>query len=224
MGQSQSQDEDQNQGDNNPNALEQLKQWYGLARCLRAGTSSRPALPLELVLAILRLAGCTSHVPRIITSIEDSCEADSYGSEVTRESWFTTQPWTRTMLTNAARMQLVTISRDQGFCDNPSQGNWSWFEIEIMQMDKETPTPKTHPETGQPLRWTSHHNVLGNREDSKREGEVFGCEHDIWRHLAEGDSIQVNVCAQFGGWMNIAKEGELRIWNYLEPVLHAPGQ
>jgi len=209
--------QDQSWSDTAPNVPDQLRAWYGLARCLLAGTSIRRALPLETVLAILRFAGC---ITRTTISIKEGCKATSRSHEVAaRTPWFITQPWTRPMLTNVAQIQLVTSSQDQGWCEDRSQRSYSWFEVEIMQSVEGTLTPKTHPETGRPLRWTSHHNVLAG--GPKRDGEIIDLEHDIWRHIEEGDSIQVDLCAQGKYWDTFAEEGELRIWYYLEPVFHA---
>ena len=117
-------------------------------------------------------------------------------------------------------MQLVTLSRDQGWCNDPSQGSWSWFEVVILAPagdDKQTVAIKKGSD-GKDLVWTSHKNPVASDAFAWRKGERFESDHEIWRQLAEGDSIGVRVCAQYGKWGNTAKEGILKVDEWFEPT------
>lgn len=52
-------------------------------------------------------------------------------------------------------MQLVAESHDQGYCDDPDAGNWTWFELAIMEND-EAVSPRV--KDGIELTWVSHKN------------------------------------------------------------------
>jgi hypothetical protein len=136
--------------------------------------------------------------------------------------WFSTPPFNRRLLSKVARMQLETYSHDQGWCSNPSAGSWSWFELVILspQGDDDVLSRKKGAD-GNDLVWHSHSNPVASREFSGVEGSRFESDHDIWKHLKEGDRIGVNVCAQFFGWENIAREGILKVEEFFEPLIHA---
>jgi len=60
---------------------------------------------------------------------------------------------------------------------------------------------------------------MAARDLSELDGVIFEGDHDIWKHLTEGDVIEVRACAKFTGWCNDAREGTLRVWEFFEPTL-----
>ena len=134
--------------------------------------------------------------------------------------WFSTPPLDSRHISKAARIQLAAESHDQGWCSDPSQGSWSWFEVVILAPpgdDGQTAVIKKGSD-GRDLVWTSHTNPLRSDGFAWRKGKRFESDHEIWRQLAEGDSIGVRVCAQYPGWKNTAKEGVLNVDEWLEPI------
>jgi len=59
------------------------------------------------------------------------------------------------------RIQLLAESRDQGFADVPSAGNWTWFEVGVY-VDASASALKE--KDGIKLAWKSHPNRFMSRE------------------------------------------------------------
>jgi hypothetical protein len=58
-------------------------------------------------------------------------------------------------------VQFVTECHDQGYCDTPDNGNWTWFELCIMENDEAT---KPRWKDGVELTWISHTNRFTERD------------------------------------------------------------
>lgn len=52
-------------------------------------------------------------------------------------------------------LQLITECHDQGYCSEPENGNWTWFELAIMENENAT-SPRI--KNGIELIWISHIN------------------------------------------------------------------
>ncbi|KIJ56433.1 hypothetical protein M422DRAFT_23700 [Sphaerobolus stellatus SS14] len=200
--------------------------FQGLAIALERGnrTPYRPGLPVKLVIYIMRLADCTSVNRRLTTSVDTPCRIKADDSKAIQKLWFETPTLTIGEISNMARIQLHTVSRDQGWCSNPQDGSWSWFEIVVLTPLREDPTQfvvkkgsGSHLNDGE-LIWISHHNPIASDAARHRPGIVFTGDHEIFTHLQEGDKIGVRICAQFGNWQNFALEGALRIDQWFDPT------
>jgi hypothetical protein len=58
-------------------------------------------------------------------------------------------------------IQLLAQSHDQGFVDDPSAGNWTWFELAIFE-NASAQVPKVKDNVK--FQWTSHHNRMSTEE------------------------------------------------------------
>lgn len=202
-----------------PRTHSDVRLFYSISRALLWGSHNRSPLPLELVLRILRLAECICPVPsrKLSLTSRTSALAASSLSDIAVVSWMMSQPLEHRSLSRIAQMQLVTVSRDQGW---GNQGPWSWFEVAIL-----TPSNDIKLATnGQPLSWRSHENRRA-RGFQTYEGVRFGPNHEIWDHVDVGDRLCVIVCAKFPGWQNEAERGTLKVWEWWEPKmpLRKPG-
>jgi len=74
---------------------------------------------------------------------------------------FCIQPLDPTTIERLHSLQLIAESHDQSFCDVPSAGNWTWFELAVMENEhSESPGIKD----GIELTWISHLNRLRTSE------------------------------------------------------------
>ncbi|KAF8590665.1 hypothetical protein K439DRAFT_40474 [Ramaria rubella] len=186
--------------------------YHELSHSLEGGTLERPGLPVELIIYILRLADCVLPSPRFNIEIGDPCHVRARSGDTVFQTWFSTPPLDRGLLSKIARMQLKTVSRDQGWCSNPGAGSWSWFELAIISAgDRGKPAVKRREGYGEDFVWLSHRNLVAMRENQHLEGMVFDHDHEIWQHLEEGDRIEIRVCARFAGWENNALKGVLKV-------------
>lgn len=228
--------------------------YYAISRSFRRGSNDdgwpkRPSLPIEIILQIFDWAGFITRPPIVdlVATYNVPCTVSSFGSRVS-ETFMHTKPMTNIYLTRLRRLQVETISHDQGWVSHPSSGSWSWFEVvilspKIIQDEEEESgmyskytfcasccfdfdfvitglTPKLYP--GDPSRalvWHSHHNQMGRSSPSQRSGLVFTETHEIWDHLAEGDVIGVRACVQYPGWSNTVEAATLRLWERFDPTI-----
>lgn len=94
-------------------------------------------------------------------------------NEYVRKIWFKSEPLNRSTIYRLAQLQLVTLSRDQGWVSEQSlnSGSWSWFELAIYA-DKDATSPRTKSD-GTLLQWKSHHNAFALEADTKHYGLIF---------------------------------------------------
>jgi hypothetical protein len=84
--------------------------------------------------------------------------------------WFKSKPVSREFCYRVTQLQLCTDSRDQGWVDDRSLGNWTWFDLVILPDEEATEPKKT--KHGKDMAWRSHNNQLGN-QTTRHYGAVF---------------------------------------------------
>jgi len=209
-----------------------------LARSLILGSENqkfkRPALPIELVRTILRLAGCRLEDSPLADAEGNTFDISSHNSSVQRTIWFYTEALQRT--NHLWGVQLHTFSGNQGWVGNASQGCWSWFELAIYSSARGAtrltgfPSLKIGEDTyeiessddGEALKWLSHQNTKYKQGMFSYSGRVFGPEDVLWSYVAPGDRIVVLGCCQFGAWDCKGKDGYLQTWRFYDPERHPP--
>ncbi|KAK7434582.1 hypothetical protein VKT23_020118 [Stygiomarasmius scandens] len=135
----------------------------------------------------------------------DSCEIRGTSEDVASEIWFKSKPVTDSFCYRVTQLQLCTDSRDQGFADDKSKGNWTWFEIVILP-DEQATEPRRNKD-GKELAWISHNNQLANQDSTMHFGAIFDRRCELLVNLEVGDVLAVRACARFSGWANYAKKG-----------------
>ena len=205
-----------------------------LLKCLSIATSNRPAIPTEIILRIL------DHPSRCIPihSIHHPPLPESK-----RPILFTSDKpngdpvlYTRSLSARDAKsLRKVTFtfrSRDQGWCSNPDQGAWSWFEASLArisrneeegqtQLSDDIVTTSTYQWVGP---WLQRHREELEKQpryniQSNRIGEIepesytieLGDDHELVRRAREGDRIILWACACFPGWNNQVYEARISI-------------
>ena len=96
--------------------------------------------------------GTYSAVPSVKT---DSIQA--VGPDCVFKTWFQTPPLGPDTIRRLHSVQLLAESHDQGFCDDPMAGTWTWFELAIMENAQ---ADKPRVKDGVTLAWSSHQNHL----------------------------------------------------------------
>ncbi|KZV92648.1 hypothetical protein EXIGLDRAFT_718105 [Exidia glandulosa HHB12029] len=191
---------------------DELLVWHQLARVLQH------ALPLELVIAILRHAELLVPIPRLSVTSRSHLEVIARTGAVEQRDWFTSPPLTHQDLAHIAAVQLHTQSHDQGWASQRDGGSWTWFDLCLARTGRGGDgLVEVRKRAAGELRWMSHHNPIASRKPDEREGAIFDVEHEIWTHARDGDVILVRVCAQYPGWANIVYAGSLTFWRYFEP-------
>lgn len=145
--------------------------------------------------------------------VKPSVESDSWageddGAKYMYKTWFQTPALDPETIRRLRSVQLFAESCDQGFCDDPNAGTWTWFELAIMENEHAT-IPRV--KDGVTLAWTSHKNHLIQEDLAWKTGINFGKDHDIFRLLEDGNVIAVRLCARFPGWEMTVREGYLRV-------------
>ncbi|KAG9037420.1 hypothetical protein FRB95_005709 [Tulasnella sp. JGI-2019a] len=241
------------------NNITSLHYRYAIARALHRGQEWqpnrpwRPSLSLELVLYIFRLCDLPRrrpspalHLPWLQGPTEGEDETcvtvSAWGSDIEDRLWCAAPPLSKRYLEQIHKIRLYTLSCDQGWCDQPKNGSFSWFEIGILQRTaaSEADAPgsdeaerievevgndawglsyqnsdleaEPNPSTGTPLRWLSHNNQIAGDDFQWHIGNDIGPEHEIWNHLRPGDRLGVWINAQFGRWSCNGKQAEIEVW------------
>lgn len=73
-------------------------------------------------------------------------------------------------------IQLKTHGHDQGACDDPSAGSWSWYDLAILESTNAT---EPRVKDGRALVWRSHNNEIAKRESTTRTGIRFDRNHEL---------------------------------------------
>ncbi|UNI22755.1 hypothetical protein JDV02_008616 [Purpureocillium takamizusanense] len=124
----------------------------------------------------------------MITSDEERT-VEAADDNIRAEIWFKTPALDIATIRKIDRLQLLADSHDQGYADVTSGGNWTWFELAILE-DESAYKPRV--KDGVELVWKSHYNRFLEEE--------FG-----W----DGNVIAVRLCARFTGWSIAARKGYL---------------
>ncbi|KAL0957600.1 hypothetical protein HGRIS_001384 [Hohenbuehelia grisea] len=104
------------------------------------------------------------------------------------------------LLKRIIKIQLQTLSHDQGYVSIPEAGSWSWLDIVVLEA----------PDAKEPK--LSNTNNLGVGHDTHQIGDQFDRSHDIFKALEPGNAIGVRVCARFpGSWEHYVTSGSLDI-------------
>ncbi|KAF7968406.1 hypothetical protein HWV62_30643 [Athelia sp. TMB] len=97
--------------------------------------------------------------------------------------------------------------KSPGWVDDPTAGNWTWFELAILK-NMSAQTPRTR-NAGTRLSWLSHKNSM---KSSTYEWYSTTSYLSWWtdeESLKPGNVICVSLCARFLNWKNAAKQGFL---------------
>jgi len=158
----------------------------------------------ELILSVPEQTVSISTVNNIQTTASDANVVRKYyfGSKISASE-----------LVSYLSVQLKTDARDQGWASCPNQGLWSWFELAILPNapssgDVVTSDKIKKGPEGRPLTWVSHRVSLDSTY-TEQTGPVFAKDHELWKHISEGDVIGVLACAQFAYWKCDARSGSL---------------
>ncbi|KAK0640201.1 Calcium-independent phospholipase A2-gamma [Lasiodiplodia hormozganensis] len=116
-------------------------------------------------------------------------------------------PVESTLLDRIRAVKLFAESHDQGFASDISAGNWTWFELAILENDAAT-APKVTKD-GVELVWTSHPNRIKSSKYGWEAGGTFSSERDLLNFLEARNVIAVRICARFLGWKIFAANGYL---------------
>ncbi|KAJ7268361.1 phospholipase [Mycena rebaudengoi] len=120
--------------------------------------------------------------------------------------WFTTPVLEKHLIPRIEDVQLKTHGHDQGACDDPRAGSWSWYDLAILESTKAT---EPRVKDGRALVWRSHNNEIAQTQPTTRTGIRFDRNHELLSLLEEGNVIAVCVCARFAGWTNHGESGQL---------------
>ncbi|CAE6422252.1 unnamed protein product [Rhizoctonia solani] len=199
-----------------------IKSYYTAYVGLYNGSSSRQALSLEIALYICRLAGFERWGTKRAL---EGYEIHAQDSEVESFVWFHFGPFTKQALNHIKSVQLVTMSRHQGWVSNRNAGSWSWFELRVARPKDEdvTRAEVKRRVDGDEMSWCSHRHPVDpetaqqQKDYAEHKGVVFDSDHKLWEEVREGDVLQVVMKAQFGGWSNTVSDGMLRINIWWEP-------
>lgn len=79
---------------------------------------------------------------------------------VNTEIFMKTAPLSKDFCHSVAQLQVITVSRNQGFVGDETAGSYSWFEVIILANDS-AKAPRV--KDGRILAWRSHSNRVGIR-------------------------------------------------------------
>lgn len=193
-----------------------------LLSVLSQPSGKRPALPPELILEILQYPPCwVLHSRQILPAPVKIISRT--GSSVLCSS----PPFTESSLRRFGAAVFSFRSHDQGWCSSPESGNWTWFEVRVV--NKKT----LQPNESNRQAWERQVFLQKNRQ---AEREPMSYVHTLDRSegilvdLQVGDEIQLLGCARFPGWSNSAEEAAIEIWgidtlgeeNYLDEQIPSP--
>ena len=207
---------------------------FELLKCLSTATPTRPAIPTEIILQILDHPSRWLHIhsiyhpplpnsdrPILFTSNKPNGDPVLYTRSLSAR--------------DATLLRKVTFtfrSRDQGWCSNPDQGAWSWFEASLARISGDEEEGQTQLSdaiitTSQyewVYPWLQRHSEELEKQprykiQSNRIGEVepesyrieLGDDHELVRRVREGDRIILWACACFPGWSNHVYEAQISI-------------
>ncbi|KZV71211.1 hypothetical protein PENSPDRAFT_664525 [Peniophora sp. CONT] len=186
--------------------------YHQVWRALRKGSPTRAALPPEIVLYITKFAGWMlpnrgRTVKATDTVFVGRC-LTQWGPKPMKASkrWFASEPFTEVEVGNIAALQLITVSRDNNWTTRNPSGRFSWFEVAIERQGLLVPQ----------LQWKSHHNDRLTNVMTRVEGAIVPAP---CAGLQVSDIITVWPYAQPAAWSNEAEWGELRFYNWFQPVI-----
>ncbi|ETS80631.1 hypothetical protein PFICI_08160 [Pestalotiopsis fici W106-1] len=169
-----------------------------------------PDLPAE---------GSISEGQYVLKATGEETVLTSQDDQIVSEVWFQSRPLRLETIQRIKSIRHFAELHDQGPVDDPSAGNWTWFELVIL----EGPTSKTpRSKDGVQLVWESHRNRFQTTSYEWKEGDLFGNHDDIVRLIEPGNVLAVRLCTRFQAWMIFARQGYLRIEMSEEPIDREP--
>ena len=204
-----------------------------LLKCLSTATPTRPAIPTEIILQILEDPSRWLHIhsiyypplpssrPILVTSNKPSGDPVLFTRSLSARD------------TKLLRKVTFTFrSRDQGWCDNPDQGAWSWLEASLARISQDEEEGQTQlsdaivttsqygwvnhwlqrhsEELEQQPRYKIQENRIGEKEPESYKIEL-GDDHELVRRVRKGDRIILWACAGYPGWNNQVYEAQISI-------------
>ncbi|KAF4951188.1 hypothetical protein FGADI_7679 [Fusarium gaditjirri] len=148
------------------------------------------------------------HTRYAVRSEQDASVSASSGTKKTK-IWFKSPPLTTLTLRMIRAIKLFAESHDQGSVLNLEQGNWTWFELVIL--DNEDATSPKKDRKGKELVVISHPNRVGSRDYEWMQGDTFDMSRHFLKSLEAGNVIAVRLCACYPGWEISARNGHLVI-------------
>ncbi|KAJ3537702.1 hypothetical protein NMY22_g5481 [Coprinellus aureogranulatus] len=167
-------------------------------------------------------------VPKFSEDVEDgsysfmsttACNVKSDGNDLVSNMWFTTPALDKDTIDRFEAIQLFTYSRLQkNQTERVLEGDsFSWFDLVILDSPKDT-VPRV--ENGVSLVWKSHHNDSSVIMPFGIQGRLYDVEDEevpefqrlaiaMKGALKAGNAIGVRVNAQYPGWENYARFGQL---------------
>ncbi|GME65109.1 FabD/lysophospholipase-like protein [Neofusicoccum parvum] len=132
----------------------------------------------------------------------------SADSDQTRSAvWFKTPPLNEDTIRRMRGLRLFAESHDQGMVSDKCQGNWTWFELAILENESDT-SPRW--ENGVQLVQFYESNRMASKKYRWLNGPHFEKkEKDLLNFLKPGNCIAVRICARFPGWAIYVKSGLL---------------
>ncbi|PPQ82479.1 hypothetical protein CVT24_002371 [Panaeolus cyanescens] len=167
-------------------------------------------------------------IPSLSEDIEDgcysfmsttSCFVKASGPDMVSTIWFTTPALDKEAIDRFEAVQLFTYARYQEsqVTALAQDDSFSWFDLVVLETPKDT-VPRV--ENGVSLVWHSHSNGSSFIHPFGHQGKRFDLEENeedeakqralaIKGALKPGNAIGVRVCAQYVGWENYARSGQL---------------
>ncbi|KAJ7462522.1 hypothetical protein FB451DRAFT_1139862 [Mycena latifolia] len=186
-----------------------------------AHRTPRAALPVELVRLIVRAA------PLMVPDRDQThyAERSVFVHVVIREEepvvsrvWFWTKPLA---VSKIAAVQLLTVSRDQGWVSPSTTVCHSWFEWGVFNGGVPTEdAPGTGRDGTSKATWhRTHGNPVAQGQYRQHAGARVGMDDEMWEGVTAGTVLAVRACAQQAMWENDARYGEILVWKWFEPVV-----
>lgn len=176
-----------------------------LLSVLSQPSGKRPALPHELILEILQYPPCWVLLSRQTLPAPVTVTSRRRSSVLCSSTAFTASS-----LRHFRKAVFSFLSHDQGWCSSPDSGNWTWFDVRVV----ENKTAHQHDESSSQ---EGERKVL-LQKNRQAERDPMSYIHTLDRSegilydLQVGDEIQLLGCACFPGWSNFIEEATLEIW------------
>lgn len=169
----------------------------------------RPALPHELILKILEYPPCWVLQSRHILPAPVTVSARLHSKVLC-----STPPFTARSLNHFGKAVFSFRSHDQGWCSSPNAGNWTWFDVRLVNKTQEDDA--SSPQEGAGSQQEESRMLLQTNRQAEKNPMSYTHSLDrskcILYDLRVGDEIQLLGCACFPGWTNSIEEAAIEIW------------
>lgn len=212
--------------------------------CLSAKTPSRPALPPEIILQILKYPSRWNYVS--VTSPADTPQSETLPVHVAAQGGG--RPVTQVILSfpplpaetvrRLRRIDFTFTSKDQGWSSfkddwGTYRNSWTWFEAGVrprtakvemptaIHEEQEDPSPdandgaeRNYSQSKDPYRRYVLQRNLHAGKTLKTYCIQKEFDDELLQNLGEGDAIDLLACAQYPGWRNHVSDYGIRVWLY----------